>query len=572
MAQAPGLRRVRDVRSPWLWVVLLILSGLTFAILLYVTSYMNFFYDEWDFISWFRPPQSTPIWVPHNEHWSTIPILVWKFLFIVAGIRSHLPYEAALLAVHVASVLLLFALIRRRSGDLPGFAAALTLLVLGSGETNIIWAFQIGFVGSVAFGLLAMLLLDVTLPFPTRMLAVSAALICSLMCSAIGLAFLAAVGVELFVDPGRRHFLVALVAPAAAFAAWFLAFDTGSVPGSPGVSGSLHSGPIDLAYVGNLVAFVTSGVAASVGGVFGFTAVGAALLPVVAALLAMHWYRQGTIKSWQIGMTAGVLAQFALTGLGRAQNGPAAAGAPRYVYVGAVFLLPLVADAARELPWRTLWRPPLTAAFALCLLANIVQLGNRALPDIMRTENAELQTVEVFRGAPDMALYQPLDNKIMPQLVAARYFAATDELGSPVSLATLETLRRLPARAVDQVMLNLFGGALTVKPDIKRSTDGLLCRSVDSAAGSTLDVEVPNRQPLVLQSSTGGDVYLSLGFLGSPSSEPMQHVLIAPATPEWIHVPDTGRAVIWHLRIKTAVMGVVQVCGTPSPELHQTVD
>src|SRR5205823_2030072 len=165
--------------------------------------------------------------LPHNGHWSTIPVSVWKVLFVVVGLRSHIPYQAAVLVVHVAAVLFLFALIRRRSGDLPAFAAALILLVLGSGAEDIVWAFQIGFTGSVAFGLLAMLLLEGNPPFPGRLVPASAALIASLMCSGAGLVFLVALGVELGLDVRRRRFLLALVAPVAAYIEWFLAYGIG---------------------------------------------------------------------------------------------------------------------------------------------------------------------------------------------------------------------------------------------------------------------------------------------------------------------------------------------------------
>src|SRR5205823_333842 len=160
-------------------------SAIVIASLLFLTRYWNFFYDEWDFVSWYRPSQSTSIWTPHNEHWSTIPILVWKGLFAVFGLSSHVPYEAALLAAHTASVFLLFVYVRRRSGDLLAFAAAATLLVLGSGAADIVWAFQLGFVASVAFGLVGLLIVDGESRTPLRIGTASAALLASLMCSGV---------------------------------------------------------------------------------------------------------------------------------------------------------------------------------------------------------------------------------------------------------------------------------------------------------------------------------------------------------------------------------------------------
>src|SRR5947209_4069385 len=138
--------RVGDVRSRWLWPALLGACVLVFAVVLYLTSYKDFFYDEWDFVTLARAWNVNVFLQAHNEHWSTIPILVWKVLFLIVGLRSHIPYEAAALAVHIAAVLLLFVLVRRRSGDLPAFGAAIILLVLGGGGMDIVWAFQIGWV------------------------------------------------------------------------------------------------------------------------------------------------------------------------------------------------------------------------------------------------------------------------------------------------------------------------------------------------------------------------------------------------------------------------------------------
>jgi hypothetical protein len=571
--------RLGDVRSPVPTRILVGLSAVTFVGILYITSYANFFWDEWDFVTQSRPWTLDVFLLSHNEHWSTIPILIWKVLFIGVGLRSHIPYEAALLAVHVATVFLLFALIRRRSGDLPALAAALTLLVLGSGGTDIVWAFQIGFVGSVAFGLLAMVVLEGNPPFLSRLLLASAALLCSVMSSGVGLAFLVALGAELLLDPRRRRFLLALAVPIVAVFLWLLTYGAGVFDSI----GSLRSAdtPGGPRYVESLAAFVSWGLQATAGGVIGAGPIGAALLPVFATLLGWRWYRQGRLESWQVGMTAGLLAWFLLTGLGRAQNGPTAAGESRYVYVGVVFLLPLLAHMVRELPWRRLWRPALTAAFVLSLLGNIVQLWDRALvepwsntqpanaTEVIRTENAELQTVEVFRGAPDMAMNRSLDPSTMPQLSAASYFAAIDELGSPVPSATPDTLRQLPWQAVDRVMVNLFGGAVTVTADSTRSTQGLQCRNVDLAAGASMDVQVPDGQSIMLQSSKGGDAFLFLGFLGPPTTEPLQHVHLQLTTPEWVYLPNTGKPTVWRLRIGTADMSAAKVCEASSPQAQQ---
>lgn len=534
-----------------------------FVNVLHLTSYKTFFLDEWTFIVSRRPWDLGLIFVPQNGYLTVIPILVWKVLFVAVGLRSYVPYEAVLLATHVTTVLLLFVLIRRRSGDLPALAASATLLFLGAGGENIVYAFQINWVGSAAFGLLAMILLDGNPPFPGRVPAVSLALLCSLMCHSIGLAFVAAVFIELATDPARRRFLLSLVVPIAAQIAWLLAFATGT-PGSPGVFSSVLRGANGPTYLVSLAGFVATGVETSAAGILGLAATaGPASLTVLAGLLGWRLYRQKRIQSWQTGMVGGVLSLFALAALGRAEMGPLYATQSRYIYVGAVFLLPLIAHAAGELPWRGLWRPVLAAAFALALVSNIVQLQIRAVSqvDFMRVEVAELQTVEVFRGAPDMTPHGYIENDDMPTLQASDYLAATAELGSAVPRASLNTLKALPAYAVDRVMVNLFGDALTFKADSGRSVQGLTCRNIDSSAGSTMDLQVPNGQAVMLQSSKGGEALLFLGFESPPADEPLHKVRLLPSTPEWVQLPDTGQPIIWQLRITTGAAGLVSVCG-----------
>lgn len=572
--------RVGDVRSPALLPVLVALSAVVFAAVLYLTSYKNFYYDEWDFVSQYRPSQSTSIWLPHNEHWSTLPILLWKLLFAVFGLSSHIPYEAACVAGHVACVILLFMFIRRRSGDIPAFAAAAVLLVLGSGGTNIVWAFQVAWVGSIAFGLSAMLLLESDLPFWPRTLLVSAVLLASLMCSGVGLAFLAAVGAALLFDPKRRRYLAVLVVPVAVFGAWFLLYGAGlpGTPGAPcptclpsGARANLHGG-ITLDYFLTLDRFVVSAAAASLAGIVGLPNWGIVVLPILAAVIALQWRRSKGIESWQIGMVVGLVAWFGLVGLGRAKTSLLAASDPHYLYVGAVFLLPLIANLVRLLPWRSWWRPGLAVALAVPLLSNAIQLRDFALNqvDLMKIENAELQTAQSFRGAPDLALDRRLDMVIMPQLTAQSLFDASSELGSPVRPSTVESLQRLPAQAVDFEMFNLFGDAFTVTPDRSKSVVGLTCQTIDSTNGSTTDIRVRGGQSIVLQPSASGEAWFFLSYLVVPTSEPAHRLVLTPTTPYLVHLPDTGKPIGWRLRVQTRAAGSIQVCGDAIVETNRS--
>jgi hypothetical protein len=573
--------RLGDIRAPWLWRVLIVLSLLVAVWVLYITSYKTFFYDEWDFIVQNRPWDLNLMLQAHNEHWVTIPILVWKVLFVLFGIRSYVPYEAALLAVHAAAVLLMFQFVRRHSGEVPAFGAALILLVLGGGGMDIVWAFQIQFIGSVAFGLLAMLLIEDGHATPVRLAGSSGALLGSLMCSGVGVAFLAATAALIVFDRDHRRYFPALIVPTLAFVTWFAFYGAG-LPGTPGApcptcapsgfQADVHRGPVGFEYLGSLALFVVYGVKASLAALFAAEPdVGTILLPVAAVSIGIQLYRTRRMASWRIAMLVGVVGWFTLVGLGRSSRGPNGAEDSHYLYIGAVFLLPLVADAVRDLPWRGFRRPGIAIVFAFVVFFNAWVLRDVALSqtDLMQTQIAKLQTVAAFRGALDMDLDRSLDEKVMPQLKARTYLAAIKDLGSPVPASTPSFLSRLPHKAVDEEMVNLFGSSLSSGRDPGRPVAGMPCQTVDSSAGSTLDFTIPQAESLELQSSKGGSAFLFLGFVDPPPSTPLKRLALPPSTPMWIHLPNTGLPVLWQLRVQTLDVGSLRVCSNVTPRISR---
>ena len=155
---APSARR-RSVYS-----ALLVAVGLAIAavVLLRVARGQWFFADDWEFIARrgvFDGEFS--LWSPHNEHWSTIPILVYRALFSLVGLESYRAYLVPLIGVHLGLGVLLWR-IMRTSGVQVVIATALTIVFvfLGAGSENLLWAFQLGFVGSFFFGVLAVHLVD----------------------------------------------------------------------------------------------------------------------------------------------------------------------------------------------------------------------------------------------------------------------------------------------------------------------------------------------------------------------------------------------------------------------------
>src|SRR5437870_3519361 len=143
-----------------------------------------------------------------------------------------------------------------------------------------------------------------------------------------------------------------------------------------------------------------------------------------------------------------------------------------------------------------------------------------------------------------MALNPPFDPDIMPQLTARRYLSAIDELGSPIPNSTPALLTDLPKPVVDREMVTLFGDALTLAPGPNWSAGGS-CHKIDSTNGSILLLRAPASTPIMVTATGGGAAALSLGLMQVPSTDPVRQVQLASATPEWLHLPDTGRPLLW---------------------------
>lgn len=54
-----------------------------------------FVIDEWAFLTDRHLGDVRGLFVPHNEHWSTLPILLWRGLFAAVGLHSYWPYQLA---------------------------------------------------------------------------------------------------------------------------------------------------------------------------------------------------------------------------------------------------------------------------------------------------------------------------------------------------------------------------------------------------------------------------------------------------------------------------------------------
>jgi hypothetical protein len=338
-------------RGPGRWWLGLHLLALVVAgvVLLRVNRRQWFFGDEWEFLvnRGFVDP-ALSIWQPHNEHWSTLPIAVYSVLRDTVGLGSYWPYITVLVLVHLALTHALWrVLLRVGLAPLLATALAAAFSVLGAGYENLLWAFQIGFIGSIAFGWAALLV--ATAPGRSRRLgrrdaAAALLLVASLMCSGIGVPMVVVATIGLWGTVRTlRPPLVVGGAPTAVFLVWYVTI--GRRPAAD--TGADHS---PLA-VFRLVRDGLTGMIRTIGGTPDWLAVLLLVGLVVWSAVAVWVVARGTGPAvrWAPALAGvtGLLVLCVMIALGR--NGLSSS---RYLYVGTALALPAVGAVLAALPRR----------------------------------------------------------------------------------------------------------------------------------------------------------------------------------------------------------------------------
>ncbi len=317
--------RARDPAVVGLAVALVV--GLPF--LLWMGRGMTFFSDEWAFIE-SRSLGDPGTWLPpHNEHWSTLPVLLYRGLVETVGLGSYVPYLAIVIALHGLVVGLVFAILRRQSGPIVALAAAVLLLAFGSGFENLYWGFQTGFVGTVAAGLAALIAFERDDAFG-RWTAASL-LVVGLATAGVALAFVAPIGVETLVRRRVRRMILPLAVPIGIYGAWFLGFGRYAVT---------TRSPLTVDALLDVPRSVGTGFGNAAGALTGVgPALGVVVALGIAAWALVRLGRERRLPARFLGCAAGIATLYGLIGLTRAHQFAGIIDYTRYTYVGAILLL-----------------------------------------------------------------------------------------------------------------------------------------------------------------------------------------------------------------------------------------
>jgi hypothetical protein len=426
------------------------------ALLLAWQSHLTFLVDDWDLLLSRRGFNAHAFLDPHARHLVLGPALVYKAIQATLGMDTIVPYGIAAIALFLASVLLLFIYLSRRVGDWLALAAILPVLVMGTAYQDLLSAFQMGYFGSVAFGIGALLAIESA---DRRGDVVACALLlASLAFAEIALAFAAGVLVAIVLQrgPWRRLWIIAV--PVLLYAVWYVSFGNPSNQPSDLSAHNLATSP----------PYVLDGFASSIASLFGLGAPlelsgtgalgwGRSLLVAFVALATIWVLRKRTpTRGWiLVALVAGIAFWFITAGnfgFGRLPT------VSRYQYVGAVFVLLIAGELAAG--WQPGWKA-IVAVFAVALAAALSNLailhdGYRQLTGLAAIVRGDLEGLELAaeRVNPDFALTpENADFNYFNLVRAGPYLSASKKFGSPAYSESELASSPEPARqAADKVL------------------------------------------------------------------------------------------------------------------------
>ncbi len=369
-----------------------------------------FWADDWDFLANRTGGNLGDLFRGHYQHWVTLPVLAYRVLWWIFGIRTYVPYQLLVIALHLTAAGLLRA-VMRRGGVRPWMATLVAglFVLFGAGAENIVVAFQITFVGALVFGLAQLLLADHDGPIDWRDALALGAGLAALMCSGVAIGMVLIVGLAMLARRGWRIALLQTVPLALAYVVWVLVSPKGQA-----ATGYRSQTPVQV------VKFVGIGVGSAFGRLAQVPFVGFLLAAVLVAGLVVAIRRSGA-GAWRaslaapLALLAGAFLFLLVTGLVRSGQagalaaahgtGPERARQSRYVYLVAALALPALAIAADAIARR--WRV-LTIPIVFLLLLGLP--GN--IHDLHTYANLSSRDRAVFRREVLIAPRLPLASRL----------------------------------------------------------------------------------------------------------------------------------------------------------------
>jgi hypothetical protein len=521
--------------------------------LLSLDSHLTFIADDWELLVKRHGWGTDYFFDPYHENIVVGPAIVYKLLLVVFGMGSALPYFVVSIGLFLASAVLLFIFLRRRVGDWPALVAAVLILFLGAAFEDLLWAFQIGYFGSMVAGLGMLLALDRE---DDRSDAIACALLAvSLAFSSLGLTFV--VGAAVAIATGRgsraRRAYVALL-PFALYGLWWVGW------------GHTAESNFSADNVAKLPEFVYNAAAAGIVSLLGLATGdgsepnqphliwGQLLLVPLIAGVGWRVYRERAVPR---GLAiAFALAVFFWVSAALVQNADRLPTSSRYQYGSAIFLLLIAAETLRgiRIPRLAVGVAALVAAFSL---SGGIPLAEREYEERWRPAGESLRStlaaVDIAGGSSEPGYriaFAP-----SPVATADRYLDAKASYGTPAySPSELEQRPAAEKESADLTLAQALGLALSEPAPGDRT---IACEALQASAEGGTGITLL-QGGFTLANEASGDVEVMLSRFAE--GFPVSLGPLPPGVKTALRIPLDGSDRPWALGLRGE--GPVRLCTT----------
>ena len=277
---------------------------------------------------------SQALFLPHNDHLIALPVLVFIGLGRIFGLDNHLVYMLPAIFMHIAILFAIAIILKKRcTSTLTALSAVCCVAFMSAGFEVLMMATNMAHVAPIFIGLYQMILVDHDGDISRRDIVAATLGVIAVLCAGTSIPLI--VMIALFLVLQRQFKRAALIAapPAMLWLAWFVKYGTLNHRNKGDMQFTIFNKTAQIAQ------YVIKGIQGSLEAISHIS--GSSTFLIILCFLGLY---KRSIKSKAIlmpfCMAVGSVMFYFITGFSRVTFG--APVSSRYVYLGAIFIIPLV--------------------------------------------------------------------------------------------------------------------------------------------------------------------------------------------------------------------------------------
>ena len=316
-----------------------VVAIISFALSLWINRHTWFIGDDFAILTdrYFAASDgnwSQALLLPHNDHLVALPILVFIGLGNVFGLDNHLVYMLPAIFMHIAILLAVAIILKKRcASTLTALSAVCCVAFMSAGYEVLMMATNMAHVAPIFLGLYQLILVDHDGDISKRDIVATLLGVIAVICAGTSIPLIVMIALFLVLQRQYKRAVLIAVPPAALWLMWFVEYGTLN----HGVKGDTQYTTFNKTE--QIAQYVIKGLQGSLEAISHIG--GSSTFLIVLCFLGLY---KKSIMSKAIlmpfCMAVGSVLFYSITGFSRVTFDEPTSG--RYVYLGAIFIIPLV--------------------------------------------------------------------------------------------------------------------------------------------------------------------------------------------------------------------------------------